>query len=105
FVLFLPSREEEGARLVEDGFAVSLRETMFQRLRQALIQGTPLEVEPSGELMAFSLRVMPSVYSDPISGRDLVASGGWKTYEPAGRKPREAGPVAVDGVVVLTPET
>jgi len=103
--VFTSSEHEHGARLVEDGFAVLLHEAAFQRLKQALAEGKPLTVEPSGDLWAFSIRVLPAAYSDPISGKDFVSEDGWKLYQP--REPRAApkGPVAVDEMILLTPQS
>ena len=82
FVLFTPSPRDQGAKVVEDGFAVLLDEETFRRLKQALSEGKPLAVEPSGKLMGFTIRILAAAYSDPISGKDFVAEGGWKLYEP-----------------------
>ncbi len=77
---------------------------MFQGLKRALAEGKPLTVEPSGDLMGFSIRILTTVYSDPISGKDFVAEGGWKTYQPNEPRPVSKGPVATDGMILLTPE-
>jgi len=104
FVLFTPSTQKQGAGVVEDGFAVALHEAEFQGLKQALAEGKPLAVEPSGDLMGFSIRVLEAVHHDPISGMDFVSERGWRLYYPREPKAPKEGPVAADEITLLTPE-
>jgi len=104
FVLFTPSPQKQGASVLEDGFAVALHEAEFQGLKQALAEGKPLAVEPSGDLMGFSIRVLEAVHHDPISGMDLVSERGWRLYYPREPKAPKKGPVTADEITLLTPE-
>jgi len=85
FVLFTPSPQKHGASVVEDGFGVALHEAEFQGLKQALAEGKPFAVEPSGDLLlGFSIRVLEAVHHEP--------------------KAPSKGPVAADEITLLTPE-
>ncbi len=58
FVLFAGSPGDQGANLIEDGFAVTMSEQQFGELREALSKGKPFRVAPSPGRMEFSLRVL-----------------------------------------------
>jgi hypothetical protein len=58
FVLLLPGVDEDGARIVEDGFAAMLRKESWKRARDALAHGTSCSVPASDGEMGLSIQTL-----------------------------------------------
>lgn len=60
FIAFVPaSQGSEGGRICEDGFAIFLSESSWQKVRRALHEGTPIDIPAAGDFMGFSLDWLP----------------------------------------------
>jgi len=108
FVVLAPGVDRDGAQGLEDGFSVFLTRASWQKVRAALAQGQPVEVPPSGDLMAFAITWAEETYQNPVDGKAYVAPEGWHTYQPspgASAAPVDpGGVVAVKGIRLLQPE-
>ena len=88
--------------LVEDGFVLSFTPANWRRVRDVLDGGRPLSLPMPGG--AFEIVWLPSDYADPVSGGTYRSPGGWQTFLPNRPAPPVDGPVAMDHIVLLTPE-
>jgi hypothetical protein len=90
FISFVPQQEEDGGIVLEDGFAVLLRDESWQRIRAALEGGQPLSLPAESEdRMGLEIVWLPEL--DPDCGDPLESHvpSGWaafggnlKTHEP-----------------------
>jgi hypothetical protein len=106
FLAFLPEQERIDVRMVEDGFAVFLKNGHWEKIRGALLSGTDFIVPEAGSPGAgISLRwTRPSTYISPVTG-DSYAAEGWTTYEPGdGSLSKELVAVSSMRTVLLTEE-
>ncbi len=106
FLAFIPEQEETDLRMVEDGFAVFLKNGDWMEIRSALLAGTDFVV-PKDESTGAGLSLMwarPSTYTSPVSG-DSYTSEEWTTYEPQGNAPpKELVAVSLTRTVLLSSE-
>lgn len=104
-LLIAPAGEDDGVKLIEDGFGLLLTPASWARLRTALAAHEPLTLPGTGDLLAFTLAWVEEAYQNPIDGRTYVASEGWRTYFPSsGPDAGDARVVRSTGIRLLTAE-
>jgi hypothetical protein len=100
FVVFLPQQGEDGGTVIEDGFAVFLRDETWQRIRAALSAGQPLSVPAADEerlgLQIVWLPALDPDFADPLESH---VDGGWGVF---GGNLANSKPVYVKSISLLT---
>jgi hypothetical protein len=89
-------------RLIEDGLGLLLSPRLFDQARDALVTGQDVAL-PLGDGVTIRFQVRPRVIADPITGRELVAPGGWERYDPIGGPTPDMGRVSKGPITLLTP--
>lgn len=81
FITFLPQQEEDGGIMLEDGFAVFLRDESWQRIRAALVGGEPISLPvASGEKMGLEIIWLPELDPDFVNPLESHVPGGWAMF-------------------------
>lgn len=65
FVVIASDKGQNGAKMIEDGFAVSLKPKAWRKLRDALADGEPLTVEATDGTLDFALAWRDAIYPAP----------------------------------------
>lgn len=82
FLALIPTRPEDRALVLEDGFAAELTAASWDALRRALRDGSDLAIPATGEGMALALEWIDERYVSPIDGAVYNAEGGWRRHDP-----------------------
>jgi hypothetical protein len=104
FLAFLPEQGAIDVRMVEDGYALFLKNRDWENIREALLSGTDF-VTPEAELPGTGISLKwskPLTYTSPVTGDSYTAEG-WTTYEPQAKTPpKELAAVSSSRIVLLT---
>jgi hypothetical protein len=101
YVILMAGGERDSGKLIEDGFVLQLTETSWGQVRGALERGKPLSL-PLGETQ-LEIEWIPTTYDDPIGHATYHAPLGFDTYKPSQPALPSTGPIALEQVVLLTP--
>jgi len=107
FLAFVPEQDTNEIRSVEDGFAVLLTNSTWQKIRESLMSGSDVFIPSDGKTGA-SISVewaKARAYTSPVTGETYVAEK-WTNYEPQNSLPAAKTRVAVNSsrIVLLTSE-
>ena len=107
FLAFVPEQDANEVRSTEDGVALLLTNTTWQKIREALLSGSDVFVPSPGKAGA-SISVewaKAATYTSSVTGETYVAEK-WTNYEPRGSSPATKQRVAVNSsrIVLLTSE-
>lgn len=93
FLALVPGAKRDLGGVVEDGFVMELTQASWKRIREAILAGKPVEVQPSGDGLGFELDWLGDDEQRPI---------GSVHYPPPSREQPRAAQRSKE-VVLLTP--
>lgn len=106
FLAFVPGQDEDVGRLLEDGFAMLLRDETWLRVREALESGQPISVPVSGERdLGLDVVWVPALDPDYVDPVESQVPGGFAAFgDPAAVPLGYAGAMHVKSITLLTIE-
>jgi len=90
--------------IVEDGLSLFLRNSDWQKVREALSSGNDLALPATNkEGTGLYIQWLKTVYTSPLTGENFSTSGAWVTYKPENPSPtRKGAAVSAENIVLLT---
>ncbi len=104
FVVFLPGQDQDGGRLLEDGFAITLTRASWQALRQALLAGTELSLPGGDGNKSFSLTWAREPHVRPMTGMPYSDETGWSLPADVAAAPAPRSRIQIAPPRLLTDE-
>lgn len=102
FLMFVPEQKEAEIRMIEDGYAILLTTTDWQRIREAIDSGADVSIPPAKPgAAALTLEWARNTYTSPVTG-ETFSTEHWIPFHPDSVPQSSAGVVTVKAVVLLS---